>query len=226
MNPPVQHILQLGALTAKEAECWQSSADRELIEVRCQEDLLARHDVVWIHGPEGVGKTQLALRIGAQLGLDYLNLDEISTERAEGLFDSLRLDQPVIIDGLDAWLGDSVCEAVLFSWWKRQRAGALCVSRMSPYGESVFSLADLGSRARAAQVLPVRPLSDEAIEALWQCLLQERGLELDPDVLRFIAPRWPRNLARLVKLIQTIDQESLRDQRKITIPWIKGLLVS
>lgn len=226
MTGPVQEILHLGRRSTEVPRCWQSTPDRALVIERCQKDLLERADVVWLHGAEGVGKTSLALQVRDRLGLDYVNLNEIPKAHAEAFFESLSLDRPVILDGLEGWLGHLDREAVLFSWWKRRLQGALCVSRVSPHAEGAFELPDLASRAHAAQVLSIQPLGDLAIEALWRCQLQERGLELAPEVIRFLAPRWPRNPARLVQLIDAIDQESLRDQRKITIPWLKTLLVS
>ena len=50
------------------------------------------------------------------------------------------------------------------------------------------------------------------------------ALPFESDVLRFLAPRLPRNPSRLMSLVHLIDQESLRDQRKITIPWLKRFL--
>ncbi|CAI8288836.1 MAG: DnaA regulatory inactivator Hda [Gammaproteobacteria bacterium] len=125
---------------------------------------------------------------------------------------------------MDRWLRHSIAESALFSWWKRKENGLVLISETSPRAEGSITLPDLASRACASMILPLDGLDDEGLRSLFRCQLDHRGIELTPDVIRFLSPRLPRNPAKLVGLLSAIDQESLRDQRKITVPWLKQRL--
>jgi DnaA family protein len=60
---------------------------------------------------------------------------------------------------------------------------------------------------------------------LFNCQVQEHELDLSPEVLKFLIPRLPRNPALITDLVDSMDRESLRDQRKITIPWVNQRLM-
>jgi DnaA family protein len=48
-----------------------------------------------------------------------------------------------------------------------------------------------------------------------------RGLDLPPDVGRYILQRYPRDLVSLFALLDRIDAASLARQRRITIPFLR-----
>ena len=73
-------------------------------------------------------------------------------------------------------------------------------------------------------MLPLDGLGDLQLAELLRCQLSQLNVELTSEVSRFLEPRLPRNPRKLMQLVHSIDQESLRDQRKITIPWVKSLL--
>ena len=223
---PIQEVLRLDKQPTFSDGCWIDTEAHRQIEALCESELAKQGDVIWLHGLSGIGKTHLATHLQRRFGLDYYDCADIPPTQAEPLFDSLDLARPMILDSIDRWIGPSGAEAVLFSWWKRRQAGALCIAHRSPRTPDFFSLPDLASRAVAAHIVAMEGLDDAGIETLWDCHLRERGLELSPDVARFLAPRLPRNPGRLVALAAAMDQESLRDQRKITVPWVKQLLVA
>ena len=113
----------------------------------------------------------------------------------------------------------------IISWWKRKENGLVLVSETSPRADGLITLPDLASRAHAAMILPLDGLGDEGIRRLFQCQIQRLGIELAAEVIRFLSPRLPRNPAKLMDLLAVMDQESLRDQRKITVPWLKQRLL-
>lgn len=223
---PIQEVLRLDTRPSFSDECWIETERHRQIQALCESELVERGDVIWLYGPSGFGKTHLAMHLQRRFGLDYYDCADIPSTQAASLFESLDLKRPIILDSIDRWLGPSGAEAVLFSWWKRRQAGALCIAHRSPRTRDLFSLPDLASRAVAAHIVAMEGLDDAGIETLWGCHLRERGLELSPDVTRFLAPRLPRNPGRLVALAAAMDQESLRDQRKISVPWVKQLLIA
>ena len=183
-------------------------------------------DGLWVFGAPGVGKTQSLLRAAIGLDVDYFDCTEIDPEMANALLESIPLDQMLILDRIEHWLGHAMSEAALFSWWKRKQVGHCCIARVSPRHEDLFCLPDLRSRALASLVLSVDPFSDAELERLMLCQIKTRGLDLMPEVYRFLAPRIPRNPAKIARLIEAMDHESLRDQRRITVPWLKQLLIT
>ncbi|MEE2821020.1 MAG: hypothetical protein VX915_04640 [Pseudomonadota bacterium] len=189
------------------------------------DSLHGRSDELWVYGAPGVGKTHLGFVIAERFRFEYYDCGEINPELVPELLEHLDVQSGVILDRIDRWLNRSASESALFSWWKRKANGLILISETSPRADGSITLPDLASRAHGAMILPLNGLSDEGIRRLFQCQLQRLGIELAPEVIRFLSPRLPRNPAKLMDLLAVIDQESLRDQRKITIPWLKQRLL-
>ena len=53
--------------------------------------------------------------------------------------------------------------------------------------------------------------------------LQLRGLDVSADVIEYIVRRYPRNMQDLTQLVERLDQASLTEQRRITIPLVRSV---
>ena len=53
---------------------------------------------------------------------------------------------------------------------------------------------------------------------------QQRGVVLPDDVAKFLLNRLSRNMSDLIAHLDRLDKASIREQRKITIPFIKDIL--
>ena len=222
---PIQEILKLERPAGYSLECWVETKQHQIIISHVDDSLHGCSDELWVYGASGVGKTHLCLVIAERFRFDYYDCGEINPETVPELFEHLDVQCGVILDRVDRWLNHSASESALFSWWKRKENGLILVSEASPRADGFITLPDLASRAHAAMILPLDGLSDEGIRRLFQCQLQRLGIELAPEVIRFLSPRLPRNPAKLMDLLVVMDQESLRDQRKITVPWLKQRLL-
>ena len=221
---PTQEILKLEASKRFSFACWIETDQHRLILSQIKSDLIDRSAELWIFGPEGVGKTHLALHLAEQFSFHYFDCGEVTPELSGNLFENLLETDGLVLDRADQWLGHDIPEAALFSWWKRKQNGLILISRSSPRVDKLISLPDLASRSRAALILPLDGLGDEGCHQLFKCHLKRLHIHLTPDVIRFLTPRLPRNPSKLMNLISAIDEESLRDQRKVTIPWLSQLL--
>ena len=222
---PIQEILSLERPAGYSLECWVETKQHQMIISHFDDSLHGRSDELWLYGAPGVGKTHLSLVIAERFWFDYYDCGEINPESVPELFEHLDVQRGVILDRVDRWLNNPASESALFSWWKRKENGLVLISETSPRADGSITLPDLASRAHAAMILPLDGLDDEGIRRLFQCQLQRLGIELAPEVIRFLIPRLPRNPSKLMDLLAVMDQESLRDQRKITVPWLKQRLL-
>ena len=69
MNPakPIQEISHLEKPTGYSGECWVETDQHRLILSQATDSLVGQSAELWIHGPEGVGKTHLGLVIALSL---------------------------------------------------------------------------------------------------------------------------------------------------------------
>jgi DnaA family protein len=100
----------------------------------------------------------------------------------------------------------------------------LVAARQGPK-ELAVSLPDLKSRWQWGAVFHVHPLDDAQKQAALQLRARARGLELSEEVALYILQRLPRTMNELVLQLQRLDSASLAEQRKLTIPFVKKILV-
>jgi DnaA family protein len=222
---PIQEILNLDKPAGYSLECWIETEQHRMIMSHVSDFLIGNSAELWFYGAPGVGKTHLGLLIAERFQFDYYDCSDISPELAPELFEYLNVGTGVVLDRVDRWLHAATSESALFSWWKRKENGLVLISETSPRADECITLPDLASRAHAAMILPLDGLDDDGIGRLFRCQFERLGIELAPEVVRFLSPRLPRNPAKLMDLLAAMDQESLRDQRKITVPWLKQLLL-
>ena len=186
--------------------------------------------VLWLWGRAGTGKTHLLQAACAAAGewggsATYLDLaDAREPARLEGC-EVLDL---VCLDRIDAVAGDITWNTAIFRLYTlmQDSGGRLCVASQPPPASIPFRLADLRSRLLAGSVHQLHEL-DEAgqLEAL-QSRAAQRGLDLSTEAASFLLNRLPRDMHSLCAVLDRLDEASLAAQRRLTVPFLKGVLES
>jgi DnaA family protein len=123
-------------------------------------------------------------------------------EAGPELIDGLASRELICLDDLDAVAGNPAWESALFDLCNQ----VLDADRCLIVSASVQTLGD-----------------DERVSAL-QLRAQHRGLDLPDDTARYLLKRSRRDMASLYALLDKLDLEALRAQRRLTIPFVKGVL--
>ncbi|HXP64792.1 MAG TPA: DnaA regulatory inactivator Hda, partial [Steroidobacteraceae bacterium] len=90
--------------------------------------------------------------------------------------------------------------------------------------QSAWTLEDWRSRAAACVVYQLHELDDEGrIEAL-RLRAEQRGLQLPHETAEYLLKRMPRDLPSLFEILDALDEASLIEQRRLTIPFIRDEL--
>jgi DnaA family protein len=187
-----------------------------------------RSDWVYLHGPQGSGRSHLLLATLAQArqaGREVVYLPLGRMRMAEPL-DAAPGAALVAVDDLEAAAGNTVVERALFALHNRcfDEGGQMLYGALEAPAELSIELPDLRSRLQQCSRFALRPLDETERRALLRERAQQRGLELDEPVLDFLFRRYPRDLGALLALLERLDRESLAAQRRITVPFLRGLL--
>lgn len=185
--------------------------------------------LVW--GRSGVGITYLMQAYCQEasdqgLQVQYLPLKELLSFPATMVCEGLEAVDAVCIDDLHAIAGNAEWEEGLFHLFNRLRntgAHVLASAQASPR-ELMLKLPDLKSRMLSGLVYQVHALSDEGLKHALIHHAQTRGLELEEDVANYVLARAPRDPQQLFPLLETLDQRSLSEQRRLTIPFVKEVM--
>lgn len=186
---------------------------------------------LYLYGASGCGRSHLlqaACEQAEQQGLSsvFLPLAELRAYQPETLLEGLDTLQLVCLDDIDCVIGDPAWEQALFSLYNRLQAAStrLLISGSQAVRQLPVALPDLHSRLSAGAVFQVQGLSEQQQQALVRRRARDRGLELEDEVLQFITSRCRRDAGALMQVLEQLDCASLRDQRRLTIPFVKSTL--
>jgi DnaA family protein len=186
-------------------------------------------EILFIWGGAGAGKTHLlqaACQKARDLEIDsvYLPLGQPGVDQP-GILDDLSSLPLICIDNLQDIAGEPSWEAALFSLYENMRGrGMLVVASDRAPSDSGFSLPDLVSRFQRGLVYGLKSLDHEQRMQVLRQRAQLRGLAISDETAAFIEKHFPRDMPSLVRLLDQLDHESLAQQRKITVPFIKSVL--
>ncbi len=184
---------------------------------------------IYLHGASGSGRSHLLLAAcqaasAAGRRAQYLPLASMSDHAAalRGVAGS----ELLALDDLGAIAGHCEAEHALFDLYNRARAegSALLFAADAPPSQLGLQLPDLRSRLGACTQFALKPLDDDERRAVLKAQAASRGIELDDSVLDWLFARHARDLGALLDLLDKLDQASLAAQRRITIPFLRGVL--
>lgn len=182
----------------------------------------------WVWGPAASGKTHLLQAVCAQAGdrSVYVPLALLADADAE-LLDGLANRDLVCLDDLDAVAGRRDWERALFVLCNQILDADVCllVAADTSLRASQIVLPDLRSRLSHLPSFKIQPLADQERAAALQLRARHRGLELPDETARYLLSRSKRDMASLYDVLDTLDAEALRAQRRLTIPFVREVLL-
>ena len=185
---------------------------------------------IFFHGLSGTGKSHCLQAVchaatKQQLQATYLPMREIQSMPVE-LLEGLEQLDVICIDDIELIAGNRDWEIAIFNLYNRIRdnSGALLVTANAKLDEIGISLKDLQSRLAWGLVFQLESLDDAALAKALQLRARARGMELPDDVVAYILKRSSREMNTLFLLLEKLDRESLVEQRKLTIPFVKNYL--
>ncbi len=186
---------------------------------------------IYLSGAPGVGVSHLlqaACHHAGEQGklAQYLPLQELILVEPTNLLEGLEALDLVCLDGLQHVIGRPDWERALFSFFNAMRDSGRRVVMAANKGprELPVQLPDLQSRLNWGLVYQVQPLDDASKQKALQMRARGRGLELTDEVAQYILHRAPRSTHELFKTLDRLDEASLAEQRRLTIPFVKQTL--
>jgi DnaA family protein len=185
---------------------------------------------VFLAGQQGLGKSHLlqaTCHEAAQCGLSsaYLPLQDLRVMPVE-ILQGLEHLQLVCMDDIDAIAGQGEWEAAVFDLFNRMRAGrnALLFAGVCKPADCGFELTDLVTRLGWGPLFTLKPLDESQLQDALRLRARGRGLELPDETVQFLLKRIPRDLPSVFDLFDRLDEASMVEQRRLTIPFVKSVL--
>ena len=181
----------------------------------------------WLWGKPSTGKTHLLQAVCERVGdrSVYVPLGMLAAAGPE-LIEGLDSREVVCLDDIQAIAGDADWEQALFTLYNELIAGGgkLVVAASMAPRECPITLPDLASRMSHLPNYNVQSLADTDRAAALQLRASHRGLELPDETARYLLSRSRRDMGSLYALLDTLDEEALRAQRRLTVPFVREVL--
>lgn len=181
----------------------------------------------WIWGTGATGKTHLLQAVCDRLGDDAMYLPlKLLAASGPAVLDGLASRRCLCLDDVDAVAGQPQWEEALFGLLNElaDRRGTVVAAARGAPRESGVALPDLKSRLSRLPAFHLRPLAEPERVAALQLRARHRGVELPEETARYMLRRGRRDMASLYAALDRLDAESLKAQRRLTIPFVRDVL--
>lgn len=182
----------------------------------------------YLWGPVGSGKSHLMRAMSEALTSRGGKVLALSTKTQLQALTLWELDgvTALIVDDLPQLLGEVELEEKLFAAYNQMRDSgkhwyvtAECAPR-----ELVTALPDLHSRLSWGAVYRLPKFEDGELAETLRIKSADKGLSLSDDVIAYISARGPRDAKRLFALLDELDDASMIEKRRLTVPFVKSWL--
>ncbi len=199
--------------------------NQELITLLQAAQLSEKFYFVW--GEAGSGKSHL-LQASCEMHINsaYLPL-KVFIEEGESVLDGLEHLDLICIDDVHLVLSQPAWEEKLFTLFNacQMNNASMLLSSISAPLELKFALPDLQSRYSSGVTYQLHELNEnEKIFALKK-RAEAAGIPLEDEVLNYIYLRSERNMSKLFAVLEKLDKLSLAQKRRITIPFVKSIML-
>lgn len=186
--------------------------------------------LIFIWGESDSGKSHLLQAITGQYqeqGMSALYIPlQLDDELPPELLQGLEMMDLVCLDDIHKVTGDRNWEEALFHFFNRIREnkGRLILAADNSAVNLDIHLPDLQSRLSWGLTYQSKVLDDsDKIKAL-KLRAHHKGFAMTDEIAAYLLKRASRNMSDLIQLLEKLDYESLAEQRKVTIPFIKKYL--
>lgn len=181
----------------------------------------------WVSGAAATGKSHLLQATCESFGdrAVYLPMGELGGASPD-LLEGLGSRELACIDDLHVVAGNASWERALFGLCNEilDAGHQLVISATLSPRVIDIALADLRSRLQRLPAFRLRALNDaQCIDAL-QLRAGHRGVDLPAETAGYMLTRSKRDMRSLYELLDKLDLEALRAQRKMTIPFVRSVL--
>lgn len=166
--------------------------------------------IVVLAGPAGSGKSHLA-----SIWQEWSEAASVRADRLGRIADAPA--GPVLVDGIGEEPFD---EAALFHLLNAVRSSGthlLLTSRRFPLAWGA-TLPDLVSRLRTAATVEVHEPDDALLEGVIAKLFADRQVDVEPQVVSYLARRIERSVATAIDVVDRLDRAALEEKSPITRP--------
>jgi DnaA family protein len=187
--------------------------------------------LTYLFSDSGLGKSHLLYATCQQAELAdetciYLSFNEkqhLTPDVLVGL-EHYRL---ICLDDIERLQGESAWQIAVFDLINRvkeQNNSCLVITGDQPPQQLSLELPDLISRLSWGTNFQLYSLTDEQRQQALIAKAQHRGLNMSRDVAKYLVNHWQRDMPALVASLNILDEQSLQQQRKLTIPFVKAIL--
>jgi DnaA family protein len=187
---------------------------------------------IFLWGQSGLGKSHLLQACchqsqSRQLSSFYFALSPLELPDPE-LLKGLDKFDIVCFDNIEHIAGNEAWELVFFNFFNlhRDQGHTLILSASCPPNEIAFRLHDLKTRLNWGLTLKIQPLGDNDRVTALIFKANQMGFEISPQAVRFLLTHFDRDFSSLWTLLTKLDRASLAAKRKLTIPFLKQILIT
>lgn len=226
----VQLPLGLQLRTPTRLDDFVYGDDSPLLDLLAQQLGKNGEPLIYLHGDPGSGRTHLLMGQCAEAQRRGMTVAYLPCREAGGLspqmLEGLEQLDLVAIDDVELLAGSAQWEGALFNLFNlaRDAGSRLLISASGAAKQLPLALADLRSRLAWGVTYRLKPLSDGQRGELLQNLARRRGLQMPDEVARYLVERCSRDTHALSALVERLDHDSLAEQRRLSIPFVRTRL--
>jgi chromosomal replication initiator protein len=242
-SPSQQYILQFPARPEYRFSNFIVSKGSRFA-VACARELCSGDPVtyqsLYLSGASGLGKTHLLMSIGnhlaekdSQANVLYVHCRDLieavnrdATELPGGLGASGSEIDFLLLDDIDRITAHPTAQEALYRVYNQtlEQGGKMVFAGRTPADQLEKTESFLTSRFKWGMTAELLPMDDEATAQLIQKLAEDLGLDIPDKIITYLLSRIPRDFQSVKNAVTRINEESLRQKHKVTLPLVKTAL--